>query len=110
MPGQLSDIKAIDFDSLKVNGWMSITLLTIFSVSDFIGRMLPRWKRTIILAHKQLWIPILLRSGFVILFVLRTQEPSFALGDVWIFILVGLFGLSHGYCAAVDMVLNLTLI
>ena len=111
----LSDIRAVDFTALKENGWMPITLLTIFAVSDFMGRMLPRWGRTIILTYKQLWIPIVLRSGFIVLFVLSTQEPLFQLGkdlivtsnrvgDIWIFILVFLFGLSHGYCTAIDMV------
>jgi hypothetical protein len=37
-PGMLSDIKASDFSSLNDNGWMAITVLTIFSFSDFIGR------------------------------------------------------------------------
>lgn len=66
-----------------------------------------RWKRTIILTHVQLWIPIVLRSGFIVIMVLCTRLPQFAIGDVWMFLIVFLFGLSHGYCAGVDMVRTL---
>jgi hypothetical protein len=99
----LADIKATDFSGLKENGWMPIVTLTIFAISDFIGRMLPRWKRTVILTHVQLWIPILLRAGFIAIFVLWAKREEFAVGDVWLFILVCMFGISHGYCAAIDM-------
>ncbi|KAL0477662.1 equilibrative nucleotide transporter [Acrasis kona] len=101
MPGVLSDISAMSY-ALKESKWMTIITLAVFSISDCLGRMLPGWKRTIIMSHSHLWIPILLRAAFIPIIVLITYR-QYALLDVWVFIIVFFFGLSHGYCAAVDM-------
>jgi hypothetical protein len=48
--------------------------------------MLPRWKRTIILTHVQLWVPILLRGSFIVIFVLLSRRADLAIGMYYRFI------------------------
>jgi len=100
-PGLITDIKFLSGHSISAS-WNSIIALSIFNVFDCIGRALPNWKRTILLTHKQLWILILLRLGFVPV-IIFCVNPLYISQPIWFAIILAMFGLSNGYCCSIGM-------
>ncbi|KAF0983766.1 hypothetical protein FDP41_007681 [Naegleria fowleri] len=98
-PGLITDIKF--YHDSKVS-WNPIVTLSIFNVFDCIGRALPNWKRTILLTHKQLWVLILLRLGFIPT-VIFCVNPLLITQPIWYAIILALFGLTNGYCCSIGM-------
>ncbi|KAL9649051.1 hypothetical protein ABK040_008428 [Willaertia magna] len=96
-PGLITDIVIVDGKS----SWNPVITLTVFNVADCIGRALPSSKRTILLSHKQLWILIALRLGFIpaIIFCINPV----LIDSIWVVIILLIFGLTHGYCCSIGM-------
>jgi equilibrative nucleoside transporter 1/2/3 len=106
-PGVISEIEPTG-ELMKDENWYSIFNLSCFAISDCIGRFLPRWKRTVLLNYRQLWVLIVLRSLFIVAIILCVK-PRVIYGDVWVTIIVIFFGVSHGYCASLAMMIGPTL-
>lgn len=76
--------------------WFGILLIFDFQVFDFVGRMTPKWM--ILFRRETLWIPIVLRTGLVVLFVLCIS-PRVITIDGFPYLFMAIFAFSNGYCS-----------
>jgi len=95
-PGITSEIKSKSL----TEDWFQIILISLFMVCDFVGRTLPRWIQ--LFKSQTLWIPILSRFLFFVLFALCIKPRIFE-SDYAAYAIMILFALSNGYCGTLAM-------
>ena len=87
---------------LEATGWWSLVLLTVFSFSDCLGRLLVRYRMG--LNKDNIWIAVLVRFVLFPLIVGQVQGWGWA-SDIWSATLVGLLGFTNGYVGTLTIVL-----
>lgn len=96
-PGITSLIKVTDapIDS----GWFAVLMIFAFQIFDFVGRSMPR---LILFPKRILWIPVILRTSIVVLFILCIK-PQLITQFYWPFIFMALFAVTNGYTGTLCM-------
>ena len=83
----------------------------LFNTGDFLGRVAAGWVQ--VFRGGNVWIPAVLRAGFIPLFLLcnntGSQLPVVFRGDVYPILFMVLFAISSGYVASSAMMLGPTL-
>lgn len=77
-------------------------LITLFNVFDLVGRTSPKWDSLIFIGPKWLWVPTVLRVGFIPLFVMSLHHIVFT-DDFWMYAFMSLMALSNGYLGTLAM-------
>jgi Nucleoside transporter len=80
--------------------WFGIILIFIFQLFDYIGRTLPKWM--ILFTPRTLWIPVVLRTGIVVLFIFCIN-PRYIYIDGFPYLFMAVFALTNGYCGTLAM-------
>jgi equilibrative nucleoside transporter 1/2/3 len=87
---------------LESTGWWSLVLLTIFSFSDCLGRLLVRHRMG--LNKDNIWVAVTIRFVIVPLLVAQVQGWGWT-SDSWSALLVGFLGLTNGYVGTLTIVM-----
>ena len=87
---------------LETTGWWSLVLLTVFSFSDCLGRLLVRHRMG--LNKDNIWIAVLARFVLFPLIVGQVRGWGWP-SDIWSATLVGLLGFTNGYVGTLTIVL-----
>jgi len=96
-PGITSQIQS---NSNLANDWFGIILVAIFVGGDFLGRVVPRW--LIIFSTRTMWIPVILRYSFFVLFCLCIKPLVFH-DNYIVYILMAVFAITNGYLSTLGM-------
>jgi len=100
-PPLITEISSFNHPHLQATGWWPLILLTVFSLSDCIGRILVRFR---LATEKSIWTLVL---GRLILFpLLICSAKGIIFTNDWFSILfTGLLGLTNGYVGTLSIVL-----
>ncbi|ETV86292.1 hypothetical protein H257_02711 [Aphanomyces astaci] len=93
-PPLVTEMQSHNFPSLQASGWWPLILLTVFSISDCIGRLLVSYRCGLTKAN--VWKPVLLRMLLVPCIVMSVQGIAFnhdALSVLFVLVL----GATNGY-------------
>lgn len=104
-PPLVTEIPAYDYTRLQATGWWSLILLTIFSFSDCMGRILVRFRMGF---HKDnIWIPVAARLAVFPLILSQVQgwTTSALPRDLVSMLSVSFLGLTNGYVGTLCIVL-----
>jgi equilibrative nucleoside transporter 1/2/3 len=74
-----------------------------FMVGDLLGRYAPNRDALIFISRRHLWIPVVLRIGFVALFMLCLGDHRFFKTNLEVYAIMGAFAITSGYCATLAM-------
>lgn len=81
--------------------WFSILLIFDFQLFDFVGRTVPKWM--ILFSRKTLFIPVILRTLLVGLFVMCIPPTRIITIDGFPYLFMALFAFTNGYCGTLAM-------
>lgn len=101
-PPLVTEIASFNFLYLQASGWWPLILLTIFSCSDCLGRVLVRFRMG--LTRHNIWIAVLARFGIFPLIVCSVRGVFFT-NDVYSVVFVSLLGFTNGYVGTLCIVL-----
>ena len=90
----------------QFDAWFGILLIFDFQVFDYVGRTCPRW--LMFFSRKTLWIPVVLRSAFVILFLMCIPPMRIITIDGFPYLFMALFAWTNGYCGTLAMMFGPT--
>lgn len=99
-PGLITSIHCRQFLGLRTGHWFQTLLLTAFTFSDILGRILTRCRMG--LNHSNIQVCVLLRAVVfpLILFCIASASAS----DLFSFLVVALFGFLNGYCVSLALI------
>ncbi|GMF46862.1 unnamed protein product [Phytophthora fragariaefolia] len=100
-PPLVTEIKTHNFPSLQESGWWSLILLTLFSITDCVGRFVVSHRFG--LTPRNIWMPILARFLFVPIIV-GIAEQWWLQSDIWSILSVLLHGFGNGYLGALTII------
>jgi equilibrative nucleoside transporter 1/2/3 len=87
--------------------WLSILMVVVCNIFDFIGRSLPRF--LVVFNTRTIGVPVLIRSIFLPLFILCIY-PRVITHDVFPLLFMALFSISGGYLGSLSMMLAPSLV
>ncbi|KAG7401966.1 Epsin-1, required for endocytosis and actin patch assembly [Phytophthora boehmeriae] len=93
-PPLVTEIKTYNFPSLQESGWWSLILLTIFSISDCVGRFIVNHRFG--LTPGNIWVPILARFVFIPI-IIGIVKGWWLQSDIWSVLSVLFLGFGNGY-------------
>jgi solute carrier family 29 (equilibrative nucleoside transporter), member 1/2/3 len=97
-PGVMFQIKG-DNPSLLSSGWLAVIYVSLFQIFDYVGR---QFTSIGVIPPKWVWLPVILRTGFVPLFVFCVQ-PLFFVSNWWGWSFMVVFAITNGYLGSVGM-------
>ncbi|CAH0473980.1 unnamed protein product [Peronospora belbahrii] len=100
-PPLVTEIKTYNFPSLQESGWWSLILLTLFSVSDCIGRFVVNHRFG--LTPGNIWIPIMARFIFVPI-IIGIVKGWWLQSDIWSVLIVLGHGFGNGYLGTLTII------
>ncbi|KAL4146897.1 hypothetical protein PRNP1_010653 [Phytophthora ramorum] len=100
-PPLVTEIKTYNFPSLQENGWWSLILLTLFALSDCIGRFIVNHRFG--LTPSNVWVPILARFILVPIIIGIVKE-WWLQSDIWSVLSVVLHGFGNGYLGTITII------
>jgi equilibrative nucleoside transporter 1/2/3 len=100
-PPLVTEIKTYNFPLLQESGWWSLILLTLFSVSDCVGRFIVNHRFG--LTASNVWIPILARFVFVPIIIGIVKE-WWLQSDIWSVLSVVVLGFGNGYLGTLTII------
>ncbi|KAK1944647.1 Equilibrative nucleotide transporter 1 [Phytophthora citrophthora] len=100
-PPLVTEIKTYNFPSLQESGWWSLILLTLFSVSDCVGRFIVNHRFG--LTPSNVWIPIMARFIFVPIIIGIVKE-WWLQSDIWSVLSVLVLGFGNGYLGTLTII------
>ena len=101
-PPLVTTIPSYNFPHLQSTGWWSLVLLTLFSVSDVIGRLLVKFRMGITPAT--IWRPIVAR--FLLFPLIFCSVTGFIfVHDAWSILFVSILGFTNGYIGTLSIIL-----
>ncbi|KAH7479848.1 hypothetical protein PRIC1_008599 [Phytophthora ramorum] len=100
-PPLVTEIKTYNFPSLQESGWWSLILLTLFSVSDCVGRFIVNHRFG--LTPGNVWIPILARFILVPIIIGIVKE-WWLQSDIWSVLSVLILGFGNGYLGTLTII------
>ncbi|OWZ08121.1 Equilibrative Nucleoside Transporter [Phytophthora megakarya] len=100
-PPLVTEIKTYNFPSLQESGWWSLILLTLFSVSDCVGRFIVNHRFG--LNPGNVWIPIMARFVFVPIIIGIVKE-WWLQSDIWSVLSVVALGFGNGYLGTLTII------
>ncbi|KAG6618665.1 Equilibrative Nucleoside Transporter (ENT) Family [Phytophthora cinnamomi] len=100
-PPLVTEIKTYNFPSLQESGWWSLILLTLFSISDCVGRFVVNHRFG--LTPGNVWIPILARFVFVPI-IIGIVKGWWLQSDIWSVLSVLTLGFGNGYLGTLTII------
>ncbi|MDP2434881.1 MAG: hypothetical protein Q8P67_03995, partial [archaeon] len=85
----------------QFDAWFGILLIFDFQLFDYVGRTCPRWLE--LFSRKTLWLPVLLRTAFILLFLMCIPPMRIITIDGFPYLFMALFAWSNGYCGTLSM-------
>eukprot|EP01036_Dinobryon_divergens_P028851 gene28851-37859_t len=101
-PPLVTEIKSFNFPLLQETQWWPLLLLTVFSVSDCVGRLLTGYK--FCLTADNLYIAVLLRLILFPLIVCSVKQVVFT-HDFFSVLFVLLLGFTNGYLGSLSILI-----
>ena len=90
----------------QFQAWFGILLIFDFQIFDYVGRTCPRW--LMLFSRRTLWIPVALRTAFVLLFLLCIPPLRVITIDGLPYLFMALFAWTNGYCGTLSMMFGPT--
>jgi equilibrative nucleoside transporter 1/2/3 len=100
-PPLITEIKSFNYPILQATGWWPLILLTVFSVSDCLGRIALPYRMG--LNPSNLWIAVLLRFTLFPLLVCSVKGWYFC-SDIYSVTFVFALGFSNGYLGSLGII------
>ncbi|CAI5743805.1 unnamed protein product [Peronospora destructor] len=100
-PPLVTEIKTYNFPSLQDSGWWSLILLTLFSISDCVGRFIVNHRFG--LTSSNIWIPIMARFIFVPI-IIGIVKGWWLQSDIWSVLSVMGLGFGNGYLGTLTII------
>lgn len=100
-PPLVTEIRTYNFPSLQASGWWSLILLTIFSISDCVGRFMVRYRLG--LTPRNIWIVVVARM-LLIPIIVGIVKGWWLTSDWWSVIFVAILGYTNGYVGTLTII------
>lgn len=107
-PPLVTEIRSFSFPSLEASGWWSLILLSLFSVSDCLGRLLVRFRIPGLTDKPQtIWVPVMIRLVLLVPLIVWSAQGTMAWiqNDLISILGVTLLGLTNGYVGTLCIIL-----
>lgn len=100
-PPLVTEIRTYNFPSLQESGWWSLILLTVFAISDCVGRFMVRYRFG--LTPHNIWVVVVARTLLIPIIVGIVKGYWFT-SDWWSVFFVAILGHTNGYVGTLTII------